>query len=140
MRTSLIAVSVFSILTGCASLQNAGNFSVTIDPKTGATQLTDGKQYASVKGDVTHTPDGGYVAHFEAMGVEAFQGQKIAAEAAKQIALDAAKAAIAAAALATPGLVSSVGGLISAPGAGAAAAGAAGVIGVQKILPDTPSQ
>lgn len=132
--TSLLALS------GCASLQNAGLFSVEINPQTGVTKLTDGKQYASIKGNITFTKNGDYATTFEAMDAQAFQGQAIAAGA-TQAAIDAAaKAAVAAALVAAaPVVMPALGGMAASGTAGALAIGVGSTVAVQKIVAPVPA-
>jgi uncharacterized protein YceK len=142
--TLLLAFSLLLLLSGCASLQSAGNASYVVKPfvvdaNTGATvccevSITDGKERAALTLNVTKTGDN-YTLALDEKGILAFQGQAIAAGA-TQTAIDAAAKAAAAAALAPiiPALAPLIGGALASPGLGAAAIGAAGVIGTQTIL------
>lgn len=142
----LIAITLISILalSGCASLQSAGNSSYSmkpfvVDAKTGATvccevTVSDGKERASLTLNVTKTGDN-YAFSLDEKGVAAFQGQAIAAGATKEAIDAAAKAAVAAAlAPVLPALIPAAGAALASPGIGAAAVGAAGVVGAQKML------
>lgn len=134
----ILSLVLLMILSGCASLQNAGIFSVEINPQTGVTKLVDGKQYASIKGNITFTKNGDYITTFEAMDAQAFQGQAIAAGATQVAATSAAKAAVAAALVGTaPMLIPAIGGIAATGGLGAAAVGAGSVVAGSKIFAPT---
>ena len=139
-----LAIAAALAMGGCASLENAGNSSMTLKPfvtdaKSGATvccevSVADGKQRASLTLSATKTGND-YAFSLDEKGVEAFQGQAIAAGASKG-ALDAAAKAAVAAALAPvlPALMPAAGAALASPGIGAAAAGAATVLGTQQLI------
>lgn len=130
-RTILAIVALALALPGCASIDQAGTSSLSIQPvmvdnKPQGWQLDvrDGKQYASIDVRVIKTGED-YSLELSARGVEAFRGQEIAAGAAKSAASLAGKAAaIGGAVLIAPIAAPAVGAALAAPGIGAAAAGA----------------
>ncbi len=138
-----VAIAAALAMGGCASLENAGSSSMTLKPfvtdvKTGATvccevSVADGKQRASLTLSATKTGDN-YAFSLDEKGVEAFQGQAIAAGA-TQAAINAAAKAAAAAVLAPilPALMPAAGAALASPGLGAAAVGAATVLGTQQL-------
>ena len=131
----IIAMIALS-LTGCASLQYAGNSSYTVEPMMldgkqvcCAVHIIDGKETASMTAHVVKNGDN-YDVTLNKVGETAFKGQQISA-AALQTAIDAsAKAAVA---IALAPLLPAAGAALAAPGIGAAALGGAAIIGVQKI-------
>lgn len=142
MKHVLILGLVAATLSGCASLQYAGNASYSVSPyesKTGAlscckVEVHNGKEIANVEAHISKTAAGDYVVDIKEQGVLAFQGQQIAAGATKDMIDASAKIAVAAAlAPLLPALVPVVGGALLSPGISAAAVGAAGVLGVQKF-------
>lgn len=143
---SIVALIVLAMsLTGCASIQNAGVASYSIKPMTiGKHQvccevtLLNGKQYAQLNVDIVKEGDK-YTVHLVESGVEAFQGQAIAAGAVKDAAAAAAKVGMAAAmAPVMPVLLPAAGAMLASPGIGAAALGAGAVIGGEKLLAPKP--
>lgn len=140
-RITLILTSLSVLLiSGCASLQYAGNASYSVQPfkdDSGATlccavNVHNGKEIASLEAHITKKGDD-YTVDLKEQGVAAFQGQQIAAGA-TQAAIDAAAKAAVAAALAPilPALAPVAGAALASPGLGAAAVGAAAVVGGQK--------
>jgi len=144
MKSLFAMLITLALLAGCASIQNAGNASYSVKPfvvdaKSGASvccevTITDGKERASLNLHVIKTGDN-YDITLAERGIQAFQGQAIAAGA-TQTAIDAAAKAATAAALAPilPVLLPVAGAALAAPGIGAAAVGAAGVIATEKVL------
>ncbi len=139
-RLILAALAAF-LMSGCASLQYAGNASYSVSPyetKNGEAvcckvEVHNGKEIANLEAHVSKSGDN-YVVDLKEQGVAAFQGQLIAANA-TQAAIDAAAKAAVAAALAPilPALAPMAGAALAAPGLGAAAVGAGAVIGVEKL-------
>ena len=141
----IMAGVAMSVLTGCASLQNAGTaeYSVkpfVIDAKAGTVaccevMVRNGKEIASVKAHVQKQGDS-YTVDLEEQGVQAFQGQTIAAGV-TQAAIDAAAKAAVAAALAPvlPALLPAAGAALQSGGLSAAAVGAGAVIVKDKVQP-----
>ena len=79
MRTFILLVSLL-LIAGCAALKDSpegGISSISLD-KNGALNVKNSKEYASVKASM-ETPDGRKY-NYEAVGVEAFEGQAIAAQ------------------------------------------------------------
>ena len=145
----IITICLLVHLTGCASLQFAGNASYSVQPfvvdaKTGATvccqvDIKDGKERTALDLHVVKSGDN-YDITLSERGVLAFQGQQIAAGA-TQAAIDAAAKAAAVAALAPvlPLLIPAAGAVVSSGAAGAVVGGAALGLGAEKILtPSTP--
>lgn len=136
----ILAVGGALALGGCASLQNAGSSSMTLKPfvtdaKTGATvccevSIADGKQRASLTLNAAKKGDD-YTFSLDEKGVEAFQGQAIAAGA-TQAAIDSAAKAAVVGVLAP--ILPSILPMLAAPGATSAAVGAAGALGVGKLM------
>ena len=142
-----VALCLLALLAGCGFpglMPDAGRSSMSIKPmvidaKTGATvccevSVADGKQRASLTLSATKTGDN-YAFSLDEKGVEAFQGQAIAAGA-TQAEIEAAAKAAAAAVLAPvlPALIPAAGAALASPGIGAAAAGAASVFGAQQFM------
>jgi hypothetical protein len=129
-------------LTGCASLQYAGSADYELRPFQGAdgknvccsVVIHNGKEIASLTAHVTKLGEN-YSVDLNEVGVAAFAGQKISAEA-LQAAVDGAVKAAIATALAP--LLPAAGAALAAPGIGAAALGAGAVIGAQKLAPAKP--
>jgi hypothetical protein len=138
----LAIVVIASLLTGCASLQNAGTASYTVQPfldQSGgahccSVSVLNGKEIANLEAHI-HKQGDDYTVDLKEQGVVAFQGQAIAAGA-TQDAINAAAKAAAAAALAPylPVLVPAAGAALSSPGIGAAAAGGAAALGARSLL------
>lgn len=149
MKYGAILAALFAVtLGGCASLQNAGVASYAIKPMMIDKQqvccevtLLNGKQYAQLNVDIVKDGDK-YTVHLTESGVEAFQGQAIAAGATKDAVVEAAKIGVAAAlAPVMPLLLPSAGAMLASPGIGAAALGAGAVLGGQKLLaPSDPTK
>ena len=141
MRTISILVLSVVTLTGCASLQYAGNASYSVRPFIGTNgeqiccqvDVRNGKEIAFLEAHIAKSGDD-FTVDLKEQGVAAFQGQAISAGA-TQAAIKSAAEAAAAAALAPvlPLLVPAAGAALATPGIGAAAVGAGAVIGVQKI-------
>ena len=140
MKTLILALIAVS-LSGCASLQYAGSADYEVKPFMDsqnnilccAVTIHNGKEIANLEAHIVKTGND-YTVDLKEQGVQAFAGQKIASDAAKLYAEDAAKigtaiilAPIAPAALGAIGAVAGSGAL------GAAAAGGVAVIGVQKL-------
>jgi len=147
MKYILIVIAL--ALTGCASLQNAGNANYQLrqitdsNGKTGFDIIVkNGKEIASVK--VHLEKDGEQITvDLEETGVAAFAGQQIASDAMKIASEQAAKAAVAAAlGVASGGALPVIGEIMQGGGLGAgligAGAGAAGVLGAKKIFAPDP--
>lgn len=144
MKSIALAVLAVLSLVGCASLQQAGSATYSIEPvisKDGAgnaqticcrVNVQNGKEIANLEAHIAKDGDK-YTIDLKEQGVTAFQGQMIAAGATKDAIDAAAKAAVAAAlAPVLPTLAPVAGAALASPGLPAAAAGAATVIGVQK--------
>jgi hypothetical protein len=140
IATILLALS----LSGCESLQYAGNSSYSIKPivldaKAKSTiccsvDIHDGKETAQMTAHmVKHGDD--YDISLSKTGETAFAGQAIAAGA-TQAAIDAAAKAAVAVALAgvLPAVLPVAGVALASPGIGAAAVGAGAVLGAQKLM------
>jgi len=128
-------------LTGCASLQNAGNANYQLrqitdsNGKTGFDiSVRNGKEIASVK--VHLEKDGEKITvDLEETGVAAFAGQKISADALKLTIEQAAKVAAAAAvAAAMPAALPLVGSALAGGGLPAALIGGGGALAVEHAL------
>ncbi len=152
MKSIIAAIAVACVcLTGCKSIQDAGNASYKVSPiavavpatdgKAATTaivccqvDISDGKERASLDVHVVKTGDN-YDITLSEKGVLAFQGQAIAAGATKQAIDDAAKAAVVAVlAPALPALIPAVGGIMASGTTGAALGGAAAVVTANKLL------
>jgi len=131
------------ILSGCSSLQFAGNATYKLTPfvtETGTTiccavEVRDGKERASLDLHVVKNGDN-YDITMSERGVLAFSGQTIAAGA-TQAAIDAAAKAAVAASMAPllPALIPVAGAALASPGIGAAAVGAGAMIVKDKVQP-----
>lgn len=151
----VLALAVLSLtaLTGCSTLQHAGNAQYSVTPfdtgeKTAEgkpilrcckVDVNNGKEIANLDLHVTKTGED-YVVDLKEQGVLAFQGQAIAAQA-LQSAVDAAVKAALATALAPilPQLAPAAGAALASPGIGAAAVGAGVAIGAERLAPATPA-
>lgn len=130
MKRAILALVVVA-LTGCASLQQAGTASYSVKPfmagdKAMCCEVTvsNGKEIALLDATVVKHGDD-YEVRLHEEGVVAFEGQRIAAGAAKTVAADAVKAAVVGGlVVAAPVLAPAAGAALAAPGLGAAAAGA----------------
>jgi hypothetical protein len=129
------------LLTGCASLQDAGDARYSLTPifdKDGhaiccAVTIANGKEIANIEVHASKTGDD-YVIDLKEQGVAAFEGQKIAADAFKSAVAEATKAAVAAfIAPLLPTLAPMAGAALSSPGIGAAAIGAGTAIEAEKL-------
>lgn len=119
-------------LPGCASLNNAGTASYRVKPYTDAqgntrccdVEISNGKEIAVL--DATIIKRGNdYEIRLHEEGVVAFEGQRIAAGAAKTVATSAVKAVtIGGLAVAAPVLAPAAGAALASPGLGAAVVGA----------------
>lgn len=145
-----LAIATLSMLTGCASLQFAGNASYSVKPfvvdaKTGATvccqvDIHDGKERASL--DLHVIKDGEkYDITLSEKAVSAFAGQQIAAGA-TQGAIDAAAKVAVGIAIAPflPALVPVAGAVLSSGTGGAIIGGAAMGVTANKILTPVPAK
>lgn len=137
MKRMLIAVTCIIAMSGCASVQNAGNASYSIEPVSvgGATvccrvSISDGKERAALDLHVIKNGDS-YDVTLSERDVAAFQGQGIAAGAVGATASAAAKVGTAAA---LAPLVPMLAPALAAPGIGAAAVGAAGAVAAEKAM------
>lgn len=142
MKTALSALILLA-LAGCTSLQYAGNASYTVRPfvigdRAVCCDITiyNGKEIALLDATIIKTGDD-YQVHLHEEGVAAFEGQRVAAAAAKTIAADAVKAAaIGGAVLIAPIAAPAVGAALASGTLGAAAVGAgAGVLIDQAAQP-----
>lgn len=132
---SLLAIAALVTLTGCASLNFAGNASYSVEPfttSTGATvcckvTIKDGKERTSLDLHVVKAGDN-YDITLSEKSVLAFQGQKIAAEAQQQAVNTVAHAAIG---LAVAPMLPSIIGTT-------AGAAAVGVAADKALTPATP--
>lgn len=132
-------------MTGCASLNNAGTADYSVEPifdQAGNSHcckvsIRNGKEIGVLDVSAEKTGDS-YKVSLHEEGVKAFEGQNIAAGAAKTAAADAVKAAaMGGAVLAAPALASVAGAAMATGTAGAAAAGAAGAMAVDKLTQPT---
>jgi hypothetical protein len=139
MKYLLIVIALG--LSGCASLQNAGNANYQLRQITDANGKTgfditvkNGKEIASVK--VHLQKDGEKITvDLEEMGVAAFAGQQISADALKITIKQAAEVAVAAAmAMAAPGVLPLAGAALAGGGLPAAVVGAGGALAVEHAL------
>lgn len=138
-----LTLTIAALMSGCASLQYAGNASYSVSPyetKTGEAvcckvDVRNGKEIANLEAHITKQGDN-YTVDLKEQGVAAFQGQQIAAGA-TQAAIDAAAKAAVAAALAPilPALAPAAGAALASPGIGAAAVGAGAVLLKEKVAP-----
>ena len=87
LKTTIIACAI-GLLTGCASLNNAGTAKYSVEPiitDSGPiccrVLVENGKEYASLKAHVERKPDGSYVVDLDEKTVKAFEGQAKVAEA-----------------------------------------------------------
>lgn len=128
-------------LTGCASLQYAGNASYSVKPFQDdkgnvlccQVDVHNGKEIANLEAHVIKQGND-YTVDLKEQGIAAFQGQAISAGATQEAINAAAKTAVAAAlAPILPALLPAAGAALASPGIGAAAVGAAGAIGVQQL-------
>lgn len=131
-----LAIVFVVLLGGCASLDHAGVARYTVRPMIvdGAplcceVEVVNGKQYAMLDA-LIEKRGGDYTVMLSERGVEAFDGQKVAAGAAKSATGTAAKAALAGAAVVA---LPAAGAALAAPGLGAAAAGAGALAVGQKL-------
>ena len=89
LKTTIIACAI-GLLTGCASLNNAGTAKYSVEPiitETGPiccrVLVENGKEYASLKAHVERRADGSYVVDLDERNVKAFEGQAKTAGAVK---------------------------------------------------------
>jgi hypothetical protein len=128
VRTALLLALL--ALSGCASLNNAGTASYSVRPFMAGERamccevtISNGKEIALLDATIIKSGDD-YQVHLHEEGVVAFEGQRIAAGAAKQLAADAVKAAaIGGAVLIAPIAAPAVGAVMASGTLGAAAAG-----------------
>ena len=129
-------------LGGCASLDQAGTASysmkpVLVDDKLVCCEvmIVNGKEIALLDATMIRRGDD-YEVRLHEEGVVAFDGQRIAAGAARSMAASAVKAAaVGGLAIAAPVLAPAAGAMLAAPGLGAAAAGA-GALAIGQELAD----
>jgi hypothetical protein len=136
-----LAIAAMALaMTGCASLQDAGIAEYTVTPvfsKSGPpaykVSIVNGKQIATLDAKITKQ-DQNYTVSLHEVGIEAFKGQQISAQA-LQSAVHAAvvSALIGAGIMAAPAAAPLIGAM-GASGLGAAALGGVGVLGVQKAI------
>jgi len=147
MKKSLVVLLALLAISGCTTLQYAGNASYTVEPfkdEQGAVHccriaIVDGKERAALDVHVNKTGDN-YDITLSERNVAAFQGQAIAAGAA-QGALDAAAKAAVGAALAPllPALIPAAGAVITSGATGAVVGGAAlGIAADKALVPTKP--
>lgn len=144
MRYLILMAAV--ALTGCSSLQYAGNADYSLRQITDENgkagfdiRVRNGKEIAAVK--VHLEKDGEKITvDLEETGVAAFRGQEISMQASK-IALEQTEKAAAAAALAVamPAAIPAVGDIISGGGLGAALIGGAGALAVERAVAPKPA-
>ena len=89
LKTTIIACAI-GLLTGCASLNNAGTAKYSVEPiitDSGPiccrVLVENGKEYASLKAHVERKPDGSYIVDLDERTVKAFEGQAKTAGAVK---------------------------------------------------------
>jgi|SRR5674476_447073 len=146
MKLTILLALAICLLTGCASLQYAGNASYDVKPyetKDGTpvcctVSIRNGKEIANLEAHVVKSGDD-YTVDLKEQGVAAFKGQEIAADAFKSAVVEATKAAVAAVlAPLLPALAPMAGAALASPGISAAALGAGVVLGVQKLNAPAP--
>lgn len=94
MIRAALTLLLASLLSGCASLWYAGESDYSVQLADGvAITVHSGKQQQSVNARFEQTPTG-YVITLQETGVQAFQGQAVAASAASDVAGAAAAAAV----------------------------------------------
>lgn len=141
---NLFIFVLLTALAGCASVQNAGVASysvkpIVIDGKQVCCEVAvlNGKEVQEVSADIMKRGDD-YEVHVHEVGVAAFKGQQISADATRAVASEAGKtAALAVIAPMLPALAPVAGAALASPGIGAAAVGAGAVMGAQRLKADS---
>jgi hypothetical protein len=131
MGARILIAAALLALSGCASLNNAGSASYSVRPFMAGEHamccevtIINGKEIALLDATIIKSGDD-YQVHLHEEGVVAFEGQRIAAGAAKQLAADAVKAAaIGGAVLIAPIAAPALGAVMASGTLGAAAVGA----------------
>lgn len=140
---SKVLIVFAALLSGCSSLQHAGNASYSVEPiitERGSVvccrvAIKDGKERSSLSLHVVKQGDN-YTVDLVEQGVEAFEGQQIAAGASTAAVKTVGKVAAGVAlAPALPALLPAAGAALATPGIGAAAVGAGAVILHDKVTP-----
>jgi hypothetical protein len=134
------AAAALIISSGCTSLNNAGTASYSVKPFMAGDKaiccdvtVNNGKEIAVLDAHVVKQGDN-YEVRLHEEGVVAFDGQRIAAGAAKSLASSAVKAvAIGGLTVAAPVLAPAAGAALASPGLGAAAVGAGAVTVGQEL-------
>lgn len=138
MKAVLLAV----FLSGCTTLQYAGNATYTVAPVITpngdavccAVTVHNGKEIGYLEAHITKDGDK-YTVDLKESNVQAFEGQRIVSGAVKDAIEDVARAAaMSAITPLIPALVPLAGAALASPGIGAAAAGAAGAIAVDRMI------
>jgi len=87
----LLPIILLAVLSGCASLQYAGNSTMKVKPYVDsngdkqccAWEIRNGKEIGEITADVSIKPDGSFKGHLHELSVKAFTGQAISADVAK---------------------------------------------------------
>jgi len=87
----LIMILTLAALSGCASLQYAGNSTMKVKPYVDSNgnkqccswEIRNGKEIGEITADVSIKPDGSFKGHLHEVSVKAFEGQKVSASVAK---------------------------------------------------------
>lgn len=136
------AIVLALALTGCSSLQYAGNATYSVAPVITpngdavccAVTVHNGKEIGQLEAHIVKDGDK-YVVDLKESNVKAFEGQRIVSGALKEAVEDVARAAaMSAIAPMLPALAPVAGAALASPGIGAAAAGAAGAIAVDRLV------
>jgi len=86
-----IMLLTLAIMSGCASLQYAGNSTMKVKPYVDSNgykqccswEIRNGKEIGEITADVSIKPDGSFTGHLHERSVKAFTGQAISADVAK---------------------------------------------------------
>lgn len=146
---TLTATIQVGLLTGCASVRDAGiaHYSVkpfVVDQQTHQlacceVDVVNGKEIGSLEAHIVKGSDGSYVVDLKEQSVKAFEGQALAANVTSQSVAEAAKVGAAVAlAPVLPALLPAAGAALASPGIGAAALGAGAVLVAPKVLSTVP--
>ncbi|MBK8401198.1 MAG: hypothetical protein IPL29_09155 [Propionivibrio sp.] len=130
------------LLSGCASLQNAGTAEYSVKPFVDTAgrvlccdvTVKNGKEIAFLDAHIEKRGDD-YTVDLKERGVKAFEGQAISAAAMGAVLTSVQRAALASALLPLmPALLPAAGAALASPGIGAAAVGAAGAVAADRAL------